>query len=463
MRRRDVLQLLAGGAAAAVLRPTWSAAATQPDDFFLFIHAGGGWDVTLWADPRNQRRGLIEPASPGNTDTGGLDHWKPAGDSFEIVTAPGGSLAFGPAIGKLFDLRDRLTIVNGIAMNTVSHEDGTSYATTGRHRTGGASAAASVDVVIASELGAAQLMPDIAVRWPSAFVGDRLDRRSVPLRVGTVDAITRSFERGTEPLDATDRDAITALLTDEARGLARRAAQPDAVDPTAGSVPRPAGGAVGVPTPRLAALEQIASQYQALPPLIRGDFTRAFSPRQLQAAYPEFDVRGLLGDPVLAAAFALEAFQRNIARCVGFGLGGFDTHTANQRQHARRLQELFGVIAAIVRRLDATPHPTRHGTRLSERTHILVVSEFCRTPQLNPAGGRDHYPNNSALVISPRFRPGVHGKTDPEQLLPVGVRRFADGVRPIAPPDLLATFVAAFGIDPRRYLRDGEVVRELLA
>jgi hypothetical protein len=438
MRRRDVLRLLAGGAAAAALRPTWSAAATQPDDFFLFIHAGGGWDVTLWADPRNQRRGLIEPASPGNTDTGGLEHWKPAGDSFEIVTAAGSSLALGPAIGKLFDLRDRLTIVNGIAMNTVSHEDGTAYSTTGRHRTGGASVAASVDVVLASELGGGQLMPDIAVRWPSAFAGDRLDRRSVPLRVGTVDAITKSFERSTEFFDATDRDAITALLTDEARGLARRAGRPDPLD-------------------------QIASQHQALPPLVHGDFTRAFSPRQLQAAYPELDVHGLLGDQVIAGAFAVEAFRRNIARCVGFGLGGFDTHTANQRAHARRLQELFGAIAAIVRRLDATPHPTRHGTRLSERTHLLVVSEFCRTPQLNPAGGRDHYPNNSALVISPRFRPGVHGKTDPDQLLPVGVRRFADGVRPIAPPDLLATFVAAFGIDPRRHLRDGEVVRELLA
>jgi hypothetical protein len=438
MRRRDLLRLFAGGAAAAALRPAWSAAAAQPDDFFLFIHAGGGWDVTLWADPRNQRRGLIEPASSSNTDTGGLVHWKPAGDSFELVTGPGGSLALGPAIGALFDLRDRLTIVNGIAMNTVSHEDGTAYSTTGRHRTGGASAAASVDVVIASELGAAQLMPDIAVRWPSAFVGDRLDRRSVPLRVGTVDAITRSFERSTEVLDSADRDAITALVTEEARGLARRAGRPEPLD-------------------------QIASQHQALPALIRGDFTHAFSPRQLQAAYPEFDVHGQLGDQVVAAAFAVEAFRRNIARCVGFGLGGFDTHTANQRGHARRLQELFGAIAAIVRRLDATPHPTRHGTRLSERTHLLVVSEFCRTPQLNPAGGRDHYPNNSALVISPRFRPGVHGKTDPDQLLPAAVRRFADGVRPIAPPDLLATFVAAFGIDPRRYLRDGEVVRELLA
>jgi uncharacterized protein (DUF1501 family) len=94
---------------------------------------------------------------------------------------------------------------------------------------------------------------------------------------------------------------------------------------------------------------------------------------------------------------------------------------------------------------------------------VLVVSDFCRTPGINLAGGRDHYPNNSALVISPRFRGGVVlGRTDPEQLLPVDARTFADGARPIAPPDLLATFVHAFGIEPRRYLRDGEVVPELL-
>ena len=26
------------------------------DDFFVFVHAAGGWDVTLFADPRNARR-----------------------------------------------------------------------------------------------------------------------------------------------------------------------------------------------------------------------------------------------------------------------------------------------------------------------------------------------------------------------------------------------------------------------
>jgi uncharacterized protein (DUF1501 family) len=92
------------------------------------------------------------------------------------------------------------------------------------------------------------------------------------------------------------------------------------------------------------------------------------------------------------------------------------------------------------------------------------MSEFCRTPQVNLASGRDHYPNNSALVISPRFRGNtVFGKSDPEQVLPVATRMFSDGERAMAPPDLLATFLSAFGVDPRKYLRDGEPVPELLA
>ena len=113
--------------------------------------------------------------------------------------------------------------------------------------------------------------------------------------------------------------------------------------------------------------------------------------------------------------------------------------------------------------LDTTRHPTIPADRLSEHTHILVVSEFCRTPQINLSGGRDHYPNGSALVISPRFRGNFsYGSSDPDQLLPRPAGMFGDGMRAIAPPDVLATFLSAFGVDPRRYMRDGEAVRALL-
>src|SRR4051812_46319168 len=132
MNRRELLQLLGGSLVLSALDPRSVMARTQPDDFFVFIHASGGWDVTLWADPRNERRGIVQPASTSTLETGGLSHWRSApleGDSktFEIVTPKGSSLRLGPALGNLVDLHDRLTIINGIAMNTVSHEDGVTF------------------------------------------------------------------------------------------------------------------------------------------------------------------------------------------------------------------------------------------------------------------------------------------------------------------------------------------------
>src|SRR6185312_30909 len=185
--------------------------------------------------------------------------------------------------------------------------------------------------------------------------------------------------------------------------------------------------------------ERLASQEEALPHLLGNELKAAFTPQALQAAYPQLEYKAKnIGAGALGAAFAVEAMKRNLIRTIGFALGGLDTHNQNYKQHAHTQQELFGTVATLVKLLD--------DAKLSDRMHILVFSDFCRTPQINLAGGRDHYPTNSALVISPRFKRGrVFGKTDAEQLLPAGDK-------PLSPPDLLATFLAAFEIDPRRYL-----------
>jgi uncharacterized protein (DUF1501 family) len=155
--------------------------------------------------------------------------------------------------------------------------------------------------------------------------------------------------------------------------------------------------------------------------------------------------------------------KRNVVRCVSFAQGGFDTHGQNYKQQALVQQDLFDTLTTLVRTLDQTPHPTLAGKKLADTTHILVVSDFCRTPQINLGGGRDHYPNNSALVISPKFKKNfVFGASDVEQVLPAHAKKFVDGERAIAPPDLLATMLAALGVNPRKYLRDGEIVPELL-
>lgn len=442
--RRNFLKLAGSALFAGPLGQALAAAPAGPDEFFLFIHAAGGWDVTLWADPRNERRGIIEPASTDNSDTAPLRLWQDAplaGDvrTFKLVERPGCRPLFGPGIGNLIDHCDRLCIINGLAMNTVSHPDGTALSITGRHLQGSRSPQASLDTILASELGTGQTLPSISVNYPSSFAGEGLDRRAVPLSVERIGSISRSLARTNLYTGEEDREDVTALLRDEASALARQSAYPEV----------PAG---------------LELQYAGLKSMLSRDMQEIFTEGKLRASHPEFNYKSRFhAAGCVSAAFAIEAMKRNLVRCVSFALGGFDTHAANYRQQAQVQQDMFDLIAVLLGKLDAAPHPHRSGAKLSEHTHILVVSDFCRTPQINIGGGRDHYPNNSALVISPRFRGNfVFGKSDPDQLLPAQAKTFIDGDRPIAPPDLLATFLSAFNVSPRKYLRDGEIVPELL-
>lgn len=446
--RRTFLKVLGGAtAAAAVTHPVFDALADPPDgqdDFFILIHASGAWDVTLSLDPRNERRGLIEPGSTDTVDTGPIRLWRDApldadSQTFEPVRPMGSNITFGPAIGNLSELASRLTIFNGLAVNTVSHPDGTFFASTGRHLAGGKPIAASIDTMLANEFGQQQIFPTVSVNFPSTFIGRELDARVSPLRIATVDTVSRVIGRSNANTLAEDRQAVTTLLTQEAQDMVNRAWYRDA-------------------------LQGFQLQFGSLQRMLSGNVAQVFNTQSLQMAQPgmPFTNRQQTRAPI-NAAFAVEAMKRNLARCVSFGTASHDTHNANYRNQALIQQELFDTLAALVRALDAAPHPTRMGRRLGDHTHILVVSEFCRTPQINQTLGRDHYPNGSALVISPRFRGNmVYGSSDADQLLPSGRYMFGDGMRTPAPPDVLATLLGAFNVDPRKYMRDGEVIKEIL-
>jgi Protein of unknown function (DUF1501) len=446
--RRSFLRAAAGGAVALAASPVNRALADTSageTEFFVFVHASGGWDITLWSDPRNEKRGIIDPATTENTDTSQIKRWVDApfrGDArtFAPVRPPGSNITFGPGIGDLAELYDRITLVNGLSMNTVSHPDGTAFSTTGRHLNGSRVPASSVDTLLASEYGKSQLFPAVSVQFPSSYAGEPgLDRRAVPLVVGQIGTISRSLIRSGQYDTDADRDAVTALLSKEAQVIASRSTYTDV-------------------------LNGVSVQYEGLRKMLGSNLQEVFSANRLRQDHPELDYKArFAGNTAVNAAFVIEALKRNVVRTVGFGMGGFDTHNANYKQQAQVQQELFGLVHSLVRVLDKTPHPTLASKKLSDHTHILVVSDFCRTPQINLGGGRDHYPCNSALVISPRFRGNlVFGKSDPDQVLPAHAKRFSDGDRAISPPDLLATFVSAFGVPPRRYMRDGEIVPELL-
>jgi hypothetical protein len=421
---------------------------TTSDEFFVFLHASGGWDTMLSLDPRNEARGLIQPSTAANSDVGGVRLWRPATNgSFEPIVR--GSLRLGPAMGYLTDLADRLCVFNGLAMNTVSHDDGSSFVVTGRHLSGGTPGSDSIDVALSHAFGTQQLIPGISLAgFPSAFISPQLDRRAVPVRVGYVGLVSPSLTRSTHFTTAAERRLVNTLLTEEAQDLASRAEYRD------------------VP-------ERFALQSRALQEVLDRDLREIFDQyylvrpevltpelRELRARTYPYNVPDAY---VANASFIVQALRRNVVRCISLGLGTFDTHFGDNRAQPQRLQEFFDTLAALVRALDGQPHPTRTGHRLGDHTHILVTSDFCRTPNLNLSQGRDHYPNNAALVISPRFRGGMSfGSSDAEQYLPAPVTGFAGAPRPVSPPDVLATLVSAVGIDSQCFFRDGEVIRSVL-
>lgn len=445
--RRTFLKVLGGAAAAAFAHGPLVRAFAEgqaSDEFFIFIHASGGWDVTVWSDPRNEVKGLVAPATDGIIETSGLKHWKgvPLGDgsgdaTFELVK--GGNLVFGPAIGDLLDFADRMTLINGIEMNTVSHPDGTVFSATGRHLAGGRASQPSVDTILANELGTDRTLPLVSVKFPSWYVGKDLDPRALPVRIASVGTVSKSLTRSQSYDSDKQREAVTTLLSDEAKELADLSHIPDT----------------------LAAMHL---QFETLKEMLGAKVQSAFNTSALAMAQPQFNFNMPFQKAnAYNAAFAVEAMKQNLVRCVSFALGGIDTHNTNYLNHPLMLQEIFDIIAGLVKGLDAAPHPTLSGQKLADHTHILVISDFCRTPQVNVAGGRDHYPNNSAIVISPRFVGNrTYGKTDVEQLLPAVAGKFLDGDRPVTPPDILATFLHGMGVDERAYLREGEVITELL-
>lgn len=90
-----------------------------------------------------------------------------------------------------------------------------------------------------------------------------------------------------------------------------------------------------------------------------------------------------------------------------------------------------------------------------EDTLVLVMTDFGRTPKINSAGGRDHWPNCFSIAMAGGGVKGgqVIGESD-------ALGEFVND-RPITPADLSSTIYTLLGIDPGHELHtpDGRPVR----
>ncbi|MCA9194772.1 MAG: DUF1501 domain-containing protein [Planctomycetales bacterium] len=138
---------------------------------------------------------------------------------------------------------------------------------------------------------------------------------------------------------------------------------------------------------------------------------------------------------------------------------GWDTHDRlHERLHAGYTGAKIpvGLIPSLDQAVSALLDDL-YASGLIEETLVVVMGEFGRTPKINAAGGRDHWPRAySVLVSGGGIRTGIiHGTSDR-----VGENADRDVV---TPSDLVATIYELFGVDPFSYLTtpDGQQVRRV--
>jgi len=145
-------------------------------------------------------------------------------------------------------------------------------------------------------------------------------------------------------------------------------------------------------------------------------------------------------------------------RCVEVTLDGFDSHVNNHSIHKKLVKQLDPAFATLIRDLKQRD--------LLRKTIVVCMGEFGRTPKVNAADGRDHWPHNFAVALAGGGIKGGQaiGQSDPE-----GGKEVTDKV-PVA--DLHATVLAALGLKPdkenptkvrrRIKLSEGKPVKSLL-
>lgn len=372
-----------------------------------------------------------------------LDTWDPkpeAPDSvrgdFRAIDTKVAGMRFTEHLGRCAELAGELCVIRSMTSNEGAHERGTHYLMTGFPPLPGFGVPSFGSVVAKMMPRRSALPPYIAVPSPVLYGG-----------AGFLGAALDPFSPGGDPGNANFRvqdlapeGNLTAERVERRRGL--RAAVDEAFRRHEASSDR---------------ARTVDEFYEAAYDIISSTQARAaFDLKQEPDALKDLYGRHGFGQGCLLARRLVEAG----VRFVTVQNGGWDTHNNGFRALAGKLPQLDQGLAALIADL------RQRG--LLERTLVLCLGEFGRTPNVNPQGGRDHYPACFSLVAAGG---GIRGGQ---------VVGASDGSgaavtdRPVKPEDLSATIYQCLGINPLAELhspegirivlsRGGEPVREALA
>ena len=403
MDRRDFLRV-AGVTGLSLFLPWAGASRAKADQttyggpYFLHMHAGGGWDPTLFCDGKLTAAGAT-PVYENKLVTAVAEV---NGIPVPAATATGKFL-LRTGVDAVEDPthffqnagRDFL-VFNGVDTQTNNHETGVQCLACGHNEIElpafaalfAGMAAKGRDVPMAF-LAGGQYNRTGDVIGVSRFPGDKVALLADPYKAAPND------EKGILSDVATQR--ILQLRNERLAKLEAEATLPRNKRTLKALREATRGGAA------VNLLKQVAS---APAPGI-DTFANDLSPDTRAYLTGSNNVGGRarfldLGAPLETV---LRCFQAGVSASATFEQGGFDTHG----NHDVNQQQAMGAFVARLRYVMLRAAQMN----LKDKLYVLVTSDFGRTPRYNSGNGKDHWNVTSTLVAGPGIRGGrAIGKSD---------------------------------------------------
>jgi hypothetical protein len=386
----------------------------------------------LAADPRRRRHCILlwMAGGPSQMDTFDLKPGHPNGGEFKEISTNAAGVRFSEHLPKLAKHADKLAIIRSLSTKEGDHERGSYLMRTGQ-RPMSVINYPSVGASLGKELAdtADALPPYISIapsRGPGqgGFGPGFLGPKYAPLVVAASGNGTANAPEGQGYADL-KVDAIKPQAGITVAQTERRLEMLNVLEK-------------GFLTSHSAGSPQAhRTVYDNALRMIHSEAAAAFDLSQESAKVRESYGKGAFGQGCLLARRLVEAgvpfVEVSLSNSIA-GNYGWDTHANNFEAVKNLSGELDAGWASLMADL------AERG--LLERTTILWMGEFGRTPQINGQAGRDHFPRAWSCVIGGGGIAGgqAYGRTS------------ADGTtveeNPVDVTDVLATLSAALGVKP---------------
>jgi uncharacterized protein (DUF1501 family) len=414
IHRRTWLSAAAAGMAAG-LGPARSdgQAGAQSKKQLVLVLASGGWDPTYVFDPK-----------PGSQLVDA-----PSGQVQELAGIPLLTHPERPSVTRFFEQYGSLSVVvNGLSVRSFVHSDCMKRILTGT----ASDQAADFAALAAHELGRDRPVPYF-VLGTSAMSGPLSD---ITARAGTTSQMASLLRADNAPDLLLPRPAYQpteAERTGTSQYLERRTAR------------------------LLQARGERGEAAQAL-----GAFRTSLERKRLLEAFARtstgFGERQYTPDLGVQVNVALDAIASDLSQAVMLESSDWDTHQ-NNAQQSTKFEALFEGLHALVSGLEQR--------QLLERVVVVVLSEMGRTPRLNEAQGKDHWPVTSALVLGGGVKGGrvIGGTTDSQGSLPLNLQTGAPqgSGKQLQTGNLLAGLLSLVGAQPEPHFPGVEPLSALYA